>query len=219
MGRIVVGGDEHRHLMVSRTVDGERIEVFDGRGKVWSGQVQSVEKKTTTILVDNERTVPPPMAEIILVQALIKTAAFEWLLEKVVEVGVTRIIPFRATRSNVSVRERGDRWHRIIVEAAKQTKQYRLPVLDSVSSLDLALTTEAESRVLFTEREGGSLGSAISGAPVLYAIGPEVGWTKEETVLAMGRDAREVHLGSNILRSETAAIVGAALIGYQLGVL
>ena len=103
MGRIVVGGDEHRHLMVSRTVAGESVEVFDGRGTVWSGKVQSVEKKTTTILVDNERTVPPHVAEIILVQALIKTAAFEWLLEKAVEVGVTRIIPFRATRSNVSV--------------------------------------------------------------------------------------------------------------------
>lgn len=218
-GRVVVTGDEHRHLKVSRTVVGEAIEAFDGQGRVWSGKIESVEKKTTTILIEDERTVPPPAAEIILVQALIKTSPFEWLLEKAVEVGVTRIVPFRAERSNVSERDRGDRWRRIIVEAAKQTKQYRLPRLDPVDSLDRALGLDVESRVLFSEQGGGSLESAVSGAPVLYAIGPEGGWTAEEIALARGRGVREVHLGSNILRSETAAIVGAALIGYELGVL
>ena len=218
-GALSVSGDAHRHLKVSRTELGERIEVFDGRGRVWSGLVLSVNKRETRIHVEESRQEPAPPVELILAQALIKNTAFEWVLEKAVEIGVTRIIPFRALRSNVRGGEREARWQRIIVEAAKQSKCYHLPHLDDVTDLETVLQIEVPSKILFAERNGGSLKSAVTGSPVLYIVGPEGGWTDEELEAARRSDARPVHLGSNVMRAETAAVVGGALICYELGVL
>jgi len=130
---------------------------------------------------------------------------------------VTRIIPFRAERSNVA-RGRLERWRRIIVEAAKQSKQYRLPIFDEVTDLDSVLAFPAASKIMFVEKDGNSLKSAVSGTPVLYLIGPEGGWTEGELQTAGTHDVTEVHLGSHIMRAETTAVVAAALIQYELGV-
>src|SRR5579871_2888958 len=100
--RIEITEEEHRHLSVARAEPGETIEVFNGKGMVWSGSVVTVGKRVTTVAIENERTVAAPSVELILGQALIRSAAFELAVEKAVEIGVTRIIPFIATRSNVT---------------------------------------------------------------------------------------------------------------------
>ncbi len=216
-GVLRISGDEHHHLRVSRTQTGEPVDVFDGKGGVWTGEVASVEKHETRIRVIAARNEPGPSIELVLAQALIKPASFEWILEKAVELGVTRIIPFRAERSNAA-RGRFQRWQRIIVEAAKQSKHYRLPTLGEVTSLDAVLALPAASKILFASKDGASLKSAVSGEPVLYLIGPEGGWTAGELQRAGTLGATPVHLGSHIMRAETAAVVAAALIQYELGV-
>ncbi len=216
-GLLRVSGDEHHHLKVSRTQPGELIDVFDGEGRVWAGEVDSVDKKETRIRVVTARSESGRQVELVLAQALIKPASFEWILEKAVELGVTRIIPFRAERSNAA-RGRIERWRRIIVEAAKQSKHYRLPHLDEVTDLDSVLAFRAASKILFAEKDGISLKSAVSGGPVLYLIGPEGGWTDDERSRARATGVAEVQLGSHVMRSETAAVVATALIQYELGV-
>ncbi len=218
-GILSVSGDEHRHLKVSRAEIGEKVEVFDGRGRVWPGLVLSADKRATRIHVAESRLEPAPRIELILAQALIRPSAFEWVLEKDVEVGVTRIIPFRALRSNVRGGDRKSRWQRIIVEAAKQSKCYHLPRLDDVTDLETVLRMEAGSKILLAERTGVSLKSAVAGSPVLYIVGPEGGWTDGELDAAVTSGASPVHLGSNTMRAETAAVVGGALIRYEMGVL
>ena len=218
-GVFVVAGDEHRHLKVSRTDVGENVEVFDGGGRVWTGEVASSGRNETHVRIVAERRVPPPDREIVLAQALIKNAAFEWILEKAVEVGVTRIVPFRTDRSNNTGPGREKRWRRIVVEAAKQSKHYHLPRLDAVTELRHVFKMDARSKILFAEQSGGSLESAISGSPVLYFIGPEGGWTLSERETARAHGVQEVRLGSHIMRAETAAIVAGALIAHELGVL
>ena len=69
---------------------------------------------------------------------------------------------------------------------------------------------------MFAEREGGSLKSALTGSPVLYLIGPEGGWTDEELAQAQKGGFIPVSLGDAILKAETAAMVGASLIRYEL---
>ena len=216
-GVLRISGDEHHHLRVSRTQPGEPIDVFDGEGGVWAGEVASVDNKETRIRVITARSESVPPIELVLAQALIKPASFEWILEKAVELGVTRIIPFRAERSNAA-RGRVQRWRRIIVEAAKQSKHYRFPILDEVTNLDSVLAFPAASKILFSEKDGTSLKSAVSGGPVLYLIGPEGGWGESELQAAGAQGATAVHLGSHIMRGETAAVVAAALIQYELGV-
>jgi len=149
--------------------------------------------------------------------AMIRIAAFELALEKAVEVGVTRIVPFTASRSNLAPGRRHDRWLRILIEAAKQSKRYYLPALDEPMTLEQVLSIPAASKIMFAERDGGPLKSALAGSPALYLIGPEGGWSDQELAEAREQGFHTVSLGAVILKAETAAIVGGSLIRYELG--
>ena len=70
---------------------------------------------------------------------------------------------------------------------------------------------------MFAERGGGPLKSALAGSTVLFLIGPEGGWTDTELAEARDNGFHAVSLGEGILKAETAAIVGASLIRYELG--
>ena len=214
---IRISGDEHHHLAVGRAVVNEAFEIFDGKGGVWSAVITTVGRRETSARITGRRVVDPGAHDVILGQALIRAAAFELALEKAVEIGVTRIVPFVASRSNVAAGKRTERWNRLIVEAAKQSKHYRFPVLDEVASFEQVLRTEARSRIVLAERGGGPLKPAIKGSPVLYLVGPEGGWTDEELKTVCQNGFTLVSLGGAILKSETAAIVGGALIRYELG--
>ena len=215
--RIRITDEEHRHLVVTRAEKDELIEIFDGRGNVWSSSVESVGKRETVAIVRGSRHESPPPFELILGQAMIRVAAFEMALEKAVEVGVTRIVPFMAARSNLAPGGRHERWCRILVEAAKQSKRYYLPALTLPLTFEQVLSISAKSKIMFAERGGGPLKSALAGSPVLFLIGPEGGWTDTELVEARDNGFHAVSLGAGILKAETAAIVGASLIRYELG--
>lgn len=212
---IHIDGEEHRHLTVARAEIGETIEVFDGKGTVWTAVVDEVDKRETTAKIMERRTVERDPVEVILGLAMIRPAAFELALEKAVEVGVTRIVPFTAGRSNVSGADRHDRWLRILVEAAKQSKHYYVAELDAPKKFQEVLAIPAASRILFAEHNGGPLRSALAGTPVMYLIGPEGGWTDAEVSAAQAAGLHPVSLGAGILKAETAAIVGGALIRYE----
>ena len=218
-GVLLVDGEEHQHLRVARAGVGEGVEVFDGEGGVWVGHVAGLGSTSTEIKIIDQRRMPPPAVEIILAQALIKNAAMDWVLEKAVEVGVTRIVPFRARRSNATGRGRDGRWKRIIVEAAKQSKRYHLPRLDAVTDIAQVLSLDGRTKIVFARESGGPLQSAVSVSPVVYLIGPEGGWAEEELAAARDRGFVDVCLGSHIMRAETAAVVAGGLIAHQLGVL
>src|SRR5687768_5595315 len=98
--RIHISGEEHRHLVVARAEKDETIEVFDGKENIWTVTVESVGKRETLVNVKALRRVERSPVDLILALALIRMAAFELALEKAVEIGVTRIIPFAAERSN-----------------------------------------------------------------------------------------------------------------------
>jgi 16S rRNA (uracil1498-N3)-methyltransferase len=213
--RIHITGEEHHHLLVARTESGEALEVFDGNGTVWSGVVESAGKREIVARLTNSWTVAKEPLDLILGIAMIRIAAFELALEKAVEVGVTRIVPFTAARSNVLPGNRHDRWMRILTEAVKQSKRYFVPALDAPKSFDEVLSIPSTSRIMFTEHGGGPLKEALAAAPVLYLVGPEGGWTDAEIASAKARGFQPVTLGAAILKAETAAIVGGALIRYE----
>jgi 16S rRNA (uracil1498-N3)-methyltransferase len=215
--RIQIRDEEHHHLVVGRAEKDELVEVFDGKGNVWTACVESVRKRETVAVLRESRQVPRPTIELILAQAMVRTAAFELVLEKAVEVGVTRIVPFVAARSNAPPGKRSDRWSRIVVEAAKQSKRYYLPTIDSLVKFDQVLSIPAATKIMFAERDGGPLKSALAGSPALYLIGPEGGWTDAEISAAREHGFHTVSLGAAILKAETAAIVGGALIRYEMG--
>jgi len=215
-GVIRIRDDEHRHLAVARAELNEAIELFDGRGKVWTAAITAVDRRETLAQVTGNRLVPPDPYELILGQSLVRASAFEFALEKAVETGVTRIVPMLAARSNVKDARRQDRWQKIILEAAKQSKRYHLPTLEEPVAFEQVLHMDARTRIVFAEHSGIELKPAIAGSPVLYLIGPEGGWTDAELESAQTSGFALVGLGPTILRSETAAVVATALLRYEL---
>jgi 16S rRNA (uracil1498-N3)-methyltransferase len=214
--RLHIVGDEHHHLTVARAAVGEMVEVLDGKGALWTAEVVGINRKETVVRIVEKRHVPRIGPEIILAMSLIKTSAFELALEKAVEVGITRFIPFIAHRSNATSGRRSDRWARIAIEAAKQSKRYYLPAIEGQTEFKDVLNIPATTKIVFAERGGGPLKSALAGSPALCLIGPEGGWTDAELEAARNNSFHLVGLGDTILRSETAAIVGAALLRYEL---
>ena len=215
-GRLRIVGDEHQHLKVARAEVGELVEVFDGVGGAWDAKIESTGKRETLVVILQSRLADKTAPELILGLSLVKPSAFELALEKAVEVGVTCVVPVIASRSNVGKITRSDRWMRIVIEAAKQSKRYYLPDVGAPVRFESALDIPAATKIVFAERGGGPLKSALAGSPAFFLIGPEGGWTDPELETARHRGFTLVGLGDGILRTETAAIVGAALIRHEL---
>ncbi len=174
-----------------------------------------------------------PSIRIILCQALLKSARFEWVLEKGTELGVAVFVPTLCRRSMPGLKDAGpvkiQRWQHIVREAAEQCDRSRLPELSPIRPLMHALNDipqqalalmaweEEQSRSLRTVlRSATSITGDIKPTTVVLFIGPEGGLTAEEVMLAQQRDVHVVTLGSRILRAETAAISAVASILYEL---
>lgn len=169
---------------------------------------------------------------IILCQGLLKSARFEWILEKGTELGVAVFVPTLCRRSLSGLEEAGPakiaRWQRIIQEAAEQCDRSRLPELQSIRSLAHVLNDISDGTLAlmpWEEEQGLSLRDALnvyqrSASPspttVVLFIGPEGGLTAEEVALAQQHGVQSVTLGPRILRAETAALVTVANVMYAL---
>jgi 16S rRNA (uracil1498-N3)-methyltransferase len=142
---------------------------------------------------------------------------------------VTHVVPVLTERSLVRVRrmESGklDRWRRIVAEAAEQSHRGRIPKLDQVCTFQETMVRLRDSdRCLIAApfREAPALRDTLRGlagtqASIALLIGPEGGFTPEEVAQACQRGAVPISLGPRVLRTETAAVVAAALVLYELG--
>jgi 16S rRNA (uracil1498-N3)-methyltransferase len=148
----------------------------------------------------------------------------EWAIEKCTEIGVSRIIPLIARRSDAhliaAASKRRERWLRITKQAAEQSRRAVVPEILSpmrLQDLEEALPG-VTTRLVLAETLAGAqeagltdiLQSSSTGEAIL-AIGPEGGWTEEELAWFRGAGWMAVSLGQTILRAETAAIVASAL--------
>jgi 16S rRNA (uracil1498-N3)-methyltransferase len=155
--------------------------------------------------------------------AVFKFDHMEWGIEKATELGAARITPVLARRTEkhlaLASAKRVDRWRRIVLEAAKQSRRSDVPVVDEPVTLKAALAmADASTKLLLAETEQeNTLSAALAGASdVALAIGPEGGWTPEEMVLFTENGWRSVTLGPRILRAETAVIAGLAVCASVL---
>ncbi len=159
-----------------------------------------------------------------LLMAVFKFDHMEWGIEKATELGVARITPVIARRTEKHLAQaaakRVDRWRRIAREASQQSRRTDVPQIDDPVALKAALAmASAESKLLLAETEQeNSLRAALLGeaANVALAIGPEGGWTAEEMAQFAESGWKSVTLGPRILRAETAAIAGLAVCAAML---
>jgi 16S rRNA (uracil1498-N3)-methyltransferase len=170
-----------------------------------------------------------------LLLAIFKFDHLEWAIEKVTELGIARITPILARRTEKHLAQaaakRVERWRRIALEASKQSRRTDIPEVADPVALKLALERETSAhRILLSETEQQTtLTTALrqsadqlpqeTAANITHAlaIGPEGGWTPDEMALFTTHHWQHVTLGPRILRAETAAIAAIAIAGTHLG--
>jgi 16S rRNA (uracil1498-N3)-methyltransferase len=219
-GRAEVTGDSAHHLTrVLRVEVGQKYEISDGRC-VWLAEVGAARKNVVEFTVLQELESGDAPAETTLYLALIKFERFEWAVEKATELGVTRVVPVQAQRSERGLedgaRKRVERWRRIAHEASEQSRRLQPPRIDDTVRLPEALADVAEHRIWLDERPGApallKAFAAGTGRAVSLAVGPEGGWADGEREQFSAAGWTGTSLGPSILRAETAVCAALAVV-------
>ncbi|MDO3376691.1 RsmE family RNA methyltransferase [Geoalkalibacter halelectricus] len=208
---------------------GEALTVIDGEGRGFRARVVECAADKAVLLPFEELTrIPESPVRIEVYQALPQRERFELILQKLTEIGVARIVPFESSRS-ITRQERdagqkkSHRWPQVVLKAAKQCRRAIIPELLGVQSFAAALyeAHHADLRFFFYEGSGTwSLREALAGGQprrLALVVGPEGGFSAQEYDEMRALDLLPVSLGPRILRTETAAMVGAAVVQHVLG--
>jgi 16S rRNA (uracil1498-N3)-methyltransferase len=227
---VTLGTDlAHRLGRVLRLKRGDRVVLSEGGVREYEVQLTGVSPFAITGVVVAEREAQPePEVALLLYQSLIRANRFDLVLEKGTEIGVSRFVPVVAARSQVQgngepAGARGERWRRIVVEAAEQTGRGRPPRIEASIPFEEAVRQARGVKIMPYEGERSlSLSAYLRGLTlrpktVSLFIGPEGGFEDGEVELARESGAEIVSLGPRILRAETAAIVASALALEALG--
>lgn len=227
-GTCVLEGETAHHLgRVLRAQPGQLYELSDGE-RVWLGRIESAGKERIEFALLEELPAVQPEVGLTLLLAVVKFDAFEWALEKATELGVGAIVPLSAARSEkallAAAPKRADRWQRILVEAAQQSRRLRPPLLKELARPQSAFAACGEGagvRVLLSERPAAPalrrVLEPVVSREATFAVGPEGGWTEEEFAAGEKWGFKQVSLGRQILRTETAVVAGLAALNYALG--
>jgi 16S rRNA (uracil1498-N3)-methyltransferase len=226
----ITGPDAHHLARVLRVEPGQQFEISDNHS-VYLAEVESARKDLVSFVVHEPLAVSEPVVRSTLLASLVRFERFEWIIEKATELGVERIVPLETERTEKGLRKaaekRSVRWSRIAREASEQSRRARLPEIQDAVALADALAIDADYRYLLEEAQGSQ--SAVQGAAarpmlsvlpssrragdrVALLLGPEGGWTDRERGLIPSAGWCAVSLGRQILRAETAAIAGLAII-------
>jgi 16S rRNA (uracil1498-N3)-methyltransferase len=228
-GAAEIAGEDAKHLTrVLRVEPGQRYEISDNRS-VWLAEIELARKERVSFRVLERIPERPSPVHVNLLAALVKFDHFEWMIEKATELGVETIVPVVAERSerglDRAAGKRKDRWLRIALESSQQSRRDRLPGIETPVPLDSALERAAGNRFALDERDSNP--PLLCVVPpvrnptdtVALLVGPEGGWTDGERARFLAAGWTAVSLGPRILRAETAAVAGLAIISavWQAG--
>jgi 16S rRNA (uracil1498-N3)-methyltransferase len=228
---ILKGEDRHHLLNVLRQGLGAEITVLNGKGEEYLVKVTEVtsDEVIGEILKQEDRQTEPKV-KITLVQSLPKSDKFEFIIQKNTELGVSAFQPVISERSTIRLDagqalKKGERWQKIIREAAEQSGRQIIPELRSVQSWAKFLGAHRPPGLILIpwegERERGIKQvlneQKVAPETISVIIGSEGGFSQNEVEQAIQIGAVPVTLGPRILRTETAGLVVASTILYHFG--
>jgi 16S rRNA (uracil1498-N3)-methyltransferase len=218
---VAVGGDAYRHLFRARRLAaGERVRVTDGEGRARWAEVARVERSRAILALGDAAPANESHLRLDLLVATLRPERAAWLVEKATELGVAAV---RFLHSERAPRALGagalDRLRRVAAAALEQSHGSRLPGLSGAHPWEEVPGLGSGDRwVLDTEAPVPSLPATRSVPPgdprprAALLVGPEGGWTTAEREALAAGGWHSAGLGPRTLRSETAAIAGAALL-------
>ncbi len=226
----IKGADVNHIKNVLRMKIGELLELNDGRGKKYIGEIMSFGEETISIVIQEELEMNTELpSKIFLFQGLPKSDKMELIIQKAVELGVFEIIPVITKRTVVKLddKKKGkkvERWNSISESAAKQSARGIIPNVKNVMSLKEAfhyaqsinhkmIPYELADRMDVTRQ---AIDQVKTGESVAIFIGPEGGFEANEIEEALEEGITPITLGKRILRTETAGLATLAILMFQL---
>ena len=212
---LTLDADASRHVgQVLRMKEGELLQLTDGKGNIVTSSIISPDKHACSVSVIKREKVLPAAGKVSMAVSLLKhPARFEWFLEKATELGVQEIFPLKCARTEKQ-QFRQERWNNILLSAMLQSRQAWLPQLHEPLELKEIISSSRQTHKFIAHCMEGKKETLPVGsnADVIILIGPEGDFTEEEVRLAESQGFRAVSLGSNRLRTETAAMTSAVLL-------
>jgi 16S rRNA (uracil1498-N3)-methyltransferase len=217
-------GKHAEHLArVLRARIGQEFDIAAGgqirRGSITAVSEDRVEFQLAEVVPANAFT------SITLLLAIFKFDRMEWAIEKCTELGVARVVPIIARRTDrhlaAAAAKRAERWRRIARQASEQSRRIAPPSISAPVRVKDAVALPATPGILLAESEGqlhlkDALQMHSPNEDLVLAIGPEGGWTEEEVALFVAAGWVPASLGHTVLRSETAAIAATAMVVSEL---
>ncbi len=231
IGEITLPADEGRHLArVLRLHRGDRILVFDGRGREWIAEVAAAERTVRVRILEPTTPVPEPRLRIVLAHGLLKGAKEDDLVRDATMLGVAGLRPMWSahtalSRSGFRTAHALERWRRIAVASCKQCGRAVVPdVFAPGECFELMAADRSDLRLLLVEpgaRVGAVPLSSIVEGPrpgsATFFVGPEGGWSGSEIDQAISCGARPIRLGSRTLRADAVPIVAMTALLFAWG--
>jgi len=219
----LIGAHADHLIRVLRARVGQEFDISVGptvrRGRI----VAIAELRVEFALEEEVSTAAVP--NITLLLAIFKFDRMEWAIEKCTELGVSRIVPVIARRTDprlaTAAAKRAERWRKIAVQAAEQSRRASPPEISDPIKLKDAISFAGALRIVLSESEQktqlrDTLALPQTDEEILLAIGPEGGWVDDELELFRNAGWVAASLGPTILRAETAAIAATAVFVSEL---
>ncbi|MDO6422033.1 16S rRNA (uracil(1498)-N(3))-methyltransferase [Saccharophagus degradans] len=218
------GPTAHYLLKVLRMESGRELILFNGQGGEYNAIIESAGKKSLTCTVADHT---PKECESTLNTELAigvsRGERMDWVLQKATELGVSRIVPLFAERTEVKLKgERLDKkvqhWQQILISACEQCTRNTLPVLATPTTLEQYVkTSQAEQKFVLHHRTEKQLRDITKPQSAALLIGPEGGLTEEEIKIAEAHGFNPLALGPRVLRTETAPIAALSVLQFVWG--
>ncbi|MBR2040850.1 MAG: 16S rRNA (uracil(1498)-N(3))-methyltransferase [Oscillospiraceae bacterium] len=226
---VEITGEDARHIALSlRMKNGEKLVLCDGKGREADAVIREAFPESVVLDIEERRnSSAEPETEVILYQALPKFDKLEYIVQKSVELGVSKIVPVLTSRcisrpDEKTMKKKLERLRKISDEAAKQSGRGKLPEIGEMLTFKNAVLkmTEAETPILFFEHAQYPLHEIMekrTGKTISMMVGSEGGFSDEEAEYAKEKGVLIASLGPRILRCETAPVAALAAIMYAAG--
>jgi 16S rRNA (uracil1498-N3)-methyltransferase len=229
---VVLTDEDHRYLTrVLRLGVGEAVTLFDGKTVEALARISRVGPRALELRIEERRAVlADTRPQVTLIQGLGKGDKLDLVVQKATELGLARFIPVTTARAvarldGTAARalQRRARWQKIAREAARQSGRLDVPEVEGVTTLTTALRAAPKDSLKLMLWEGARQTSlraeipAVAPRQIVIVVGPEGGFTVEEVEEARQHGFIAVGLGPRVLRTETAALVMLAILGFALG--